>query len=67
MVKYNRLIFFNVNPREWIHVGNNSKDQSYMTASLSPRGVNVQPNPRTRHKPDMCFFGLGLGLNGFGS
>ena len=31
------------------------------------RGVNVRPNPRTRHEPDTGFFGLGLGLNGFGS
>ena len=31
------------------------------------RGVNVRPNPRTRHEPDTDFFGLGLGLNGFGS
>ena len=33
----------------------------------SSRGVNVRPNPRTRHEPDTGFFGLGLGLNGFGS
>ena len=31
------------------------------------RGVNVRPNPRTRHEPDTGFSGLGLGLNGFGS
>ena len=31
------------------------------------RGVNVWPNLRTRHEPDMGFFRLGLGLNGFGS
>ena len=31
------------------------------------RGVNVRPNPRTRHELDTGFFGLGLGLNGFGS
>ena len=31
------------------------------------RGVNVRPNPRTRHEPDTDFFELGLGLNGFGS
>ena len=31
------------------------------------RGVNVRPNPRTRHEPNTGFFGLGLGLNGFGS
>ena len=31
------------------------------------RGVNVRPNPRTRHKPDTGFFGLELGFNGFGS
>jgi len=30
-------------------------------------GVNVRPNPRIRHEPDTGFFGLGLGLNGFGS
>ena len=33
----------------------------------STRGVNVRPNPRTRHEPNTGFFGLGLGLNGFGS
>ena len=31
------------------------------------RGVNVRPNPRTRHEPDTGFSELGLGLNGFGS
>ena len=31
-----------------------------------PRGVNVRPNPRTRHEPDTGFFGLRLDLNGFG-
>ncbi|KAL0002218.1 hypothetical protein SO802_015999 [Lithocarpus litseifolius] len=31
------------------------------------RGVNDQPNPRTRHEPNTGFFGLGLGLDGFGS
>ena len=31
------------------------------------RGVNVQPNPQTRHEPDMDFFGLGLDFNEFGS
>ena len=31
------------------------------------RGVNVRPNPRTRHEPDTGFLGLGLDLNGFGS
>ena len=31
------------------------------------RGVNVRPNRRTQHEPDTGFFGLGLGLNGFGS
>ena len=31
------------------------------------RGVNVRPNPRTRHEPNTVFSGLGLGLNGFGS
>ena len=31
------------------------------------RGVNARPNPRTRHEPDTGFFGLGLGLNEFGS
>ena len=31
------------------------------------RGVNVRPNLRTQHEPDTGFFGLGLGLNGFGS
>ena len=31
------------------------------------RGVSVRPNPRTRHEPDTGFFGLGVGLNGFGS
>ena len=41
----------------------------YLTDSGVPenRGVNVRPNPRTRHEPDTGFFGLGLGLNGFGS
>ena len=34
---------------------------------VKSRGVNVRPNPRTRHEPDTGFFGLGLGLNGFGS
>ena len=33
---------------------------------VKSRGVNVRPNPRTRHEPDTGFFGLGLGLNGFG-
>ena len=33
----------------------------------SARGVNVRPNPRTRHEPNTGFFGLGSGLNGFGS
>ena len=31
------------------------------------RGVNVWPNPQTRHEPDTGFFGFGLDLNGFGS
>ena len=31
------------------------------------RGVNVRPNPRTRHEPDTGFFGLELDLNGFES
>ena len=31
------------------------------------RGVNIRPNLRTRHEPNTGFFGLGLGLNGFGS
>ena len=35
--------------------------------AIGIRGVNVRPNPRTRHEPDTGFFGLGLGLNGFGS
>ena len=35
--------------------------------AVAGRGVNVRPNPRTRHEPDTGFFGLGLGLNGFGS
>ena len=39
---------------EWIRVG-------------GYRGVNVRPNPRTRHEPNTGFSGLGLGLNGFGS
>ena len=30
-------------------------------------GVNVRPNPQTRHEPDRGFFELGLDLNGFGS
>ena len=30
-------------------------------------GVNVRPNPQTRHEPDMSFYGLGLGLSRFGS
>ena len=34
---------------------------------IEHRGVNVRPNPQTRHEPDTGFFGLGLGLNGFGS
>ena len=36
-------------------------------ATRKTRGVNVRPNPRTRHEPDTGFFGLGLDLNGFGS
>ena len=35
--------------------------------AIESRGVNVRPNPRTRHELDTGFFGLGLGLNGFGS
>ena len=34
---------------------------------LRSRGVNVRPNPRTRQEFDTGFFGLRLGLNGFGS
>ena len=33
--------------------------------SVYVRGVNVRPNPRTRHEPDTGFFGLGLDLNEF--
>ena len=33
---------------------------------IGPRGVNVRPNQQTRHEPNTGFFGLGLGLNGFG-
>ena len=40
---------------------------SKVTAFDLSRGVNVRPNPRTRHEPDTGFSGLGLGLNGFGS
>ena len=45
-------------------------DKTYLNKTISCetiRGVNVRPNPRTRHEPDTDFFGLGLGLNGFGS
>ena len=37
-----------------------------LNGKLTGRGVNVQPNSRTRHELDTYFFGLGLGLNGFG-
>ena len=40
---------------------------STLDDSFLSRGVNVRPNPRTRHEPNTGFFGLGLGLNGFGS
>ena len=41
-------------------------DNSHML-KLPSRGVNVRPNLRTRHEPNTGFFGVGLGLNGFGS
>ena len=41
--------------------------RTYNYNTVFHRGVNVRPNLQTRHEPDMGFFGLGLGLNGFGS
>ena len=43
-----------------------SKAQLHVEQVLD-RGVNVRPNPRTRHEPDTGFFRLELDLNGFGS
>ena len=39
----------------------------YLYGQDKIRGVNVRPDLRTRYEPDTGYFGLGLGLNGFGS
>ena len=52
-------IYRRLNPRLLVQTG--------LGLDLLHRGVNVRPNPRTRHELDTGFLGLGLGLNGFGS
>ena len=53
--------------REKINVGKGEESEMWERERKNSRGVNVRPNPRTRHEPDTGFSGLVLGLNGFGS